>query len=262
MRPGTTDPATTPAAAPEDAEATEPVEVPSEGTTGRRRIGFGLTLFGATGVLLFGVALAYVAGPLGGEEGPFGLESQRRQLVAMLDASATAITDAQTAVGGANDSLGDTARAAGSAGTFMTGLGTSLRGAAASLRIDLFGSRPFATVADDFERVAGQAAAVATDLESAGQSVALAGEDLAVLADDLGELRTEIDAIRVSLMAPISTGRWQLIAGAVLAWFMIPAVVSLLIGLRWLRDPARPPVPPRARRTVRGPARRSHPPGG
>ncbi len=261
MRPGPPDPAFAPvprstAVTDEPEDPTEPVEVPSEGTPGRRRLGFGLTFFGATGLLLFGVAMAYVAGPLGGENGPFGLEGQRRQLVAMLDASATVVEDARIAVTGANDSLGETAEAAASAGGFMTSLGATMQAAAQALRVNVLGSQPFAGVAASFEQVAGQAAAVAIDLESAAASVASARDELATLGDDLGELRRKLDDIRGGFTSPIAAGRWRLIAIAVLGWFAIPALVSLLIGFRWLRGADRPPAGPRRATT---PATRTRP---
>jgi hypothetical protein len=193
-----------------------------------------LALFGAAGLLLLGAAAWLLLGS-STDDGPFGIERQRRQLVALLDASSTALVDAQSAVRNADVSLGATAQAAGSAGTFMTELGSTLRNAGASLRITVFGSQPFALVADDFERVAAQADAVATDLGSASSSVEVAADDLGTLAADLREMGSEITRIRGDLGDPIDLGAWRLLVLAVLLWLAVPAVVSLAIGLRWMR---------------------------
>ena len=212
---------------------------PGERFARRRRLGFALAIFGATGLLLFGVALVFVAGPVDEDEGPLGLEGQRRQLVSLLDATSASIVDAQTAVRGADDSLGSTADAAGSAGAFMTELAVTLRQASATLRVNLFGSQPLAPIGDDFERVATRAEAVAADLAAAAGSVRDAGTDLTVLAADLDSMREEIAEIRRAMANRIEADPWRLVVAAMFAWLAIPAAVSLVIGLRLLVPPRR-----------------------
>lgn len=209
------------------------IELPRRGSTERRRLGLVLTAFGGTGLLLFGIALAFVAAPVG-DDGPLGLEAQRRQLVAMLDASSAAIADAETAAANVDVSLTSTASAAGSAGTFMGELATTMRALAGSLRVSLLGSQPFEGAADDFERVADRASSVAEDLGRASGSVGLAAEDIKALSRDLGLMRIELDRIRGSIAGPIEIRGWRLLIGAMLAWLAIPAAVSLGLGLRWL----------------------------
>lgn len=200
----------------------------------RRRAGLLLALFGAVGIALLGTMLWVVAGPVDDEVGPFGIEQQRRQLVALLDATDLAIDDAEVAVANADVSLRSSADAAASAGTFMEQLGAALRNSAASLRVNVFGSQPFAPVADDFERVAAQADQVATDLGSASTSIAAAATDLGTLADDLGMMRGEIDRIRGNVDEPFDT-TWRMLLAALFLWLLAPAVVSLVVGLRWMR---------------------------
>jgi hypothetical protein len=219
---------------PRGAVAPEPLALPPRGTAGRRRLGALLVAFGASGLLLIGSALVFVAGPVDEAEGPLGLEGHRRELVALLDASADAIDSAGVAARDADDSLGSTATAAGSAATLMTELSATMRELAASLRISFLGTQPFAPAADDMERVAAQASAVAADLDTASSSVRLAAEDMAVLADDLAEMRREIDLIRARVEGRIEADPWRLLLGAILAWLAIPAIVSLGLGIRWL----------------------------
>jgi hypothetical protein len=248
---------TGPAGQPPDVTAARaadvPVALPARGTTARRRLGALLVAFGAAGILLLGTSLAFVAGPVDADEGPLGLEAQRRLLVALLDTSARSIDSAATAARDADSSLGSTSVAAASAATLMTELSATMRQLAASLRVSFLGTQPFAPAADDMDRVATQAATVAADLDVAASSVRLAAEDMAVLADDLAGMRAEIDRIRGRIAGRIEADGWRLMLGATLAWLAIPAVVSVAIGLRWLRPAgrtggARTPVPPPAPR--------------
>jgi hypothetical protein len=203
------------------------------GTLDRRRLGALLLAFGASGLLLIGIALAFVAGGAG-DDGAFGLDVQRRRLVALVDASDRAIDSARAAARDGDDSLTSTATAAGSAAGMMGELAATLRELAASLRVSVLGSQPFAPAADDMDRVATRAATVAADLDGAASSVASAAEEMATLADDLAAMRAELDAIRGGLAQPIDAGAWRLLVGALLAWLAIPAVASVAVGLRWV----------------------------
>jgi len=192
--------------------------------------------YGLGGLILLLLATIVVGGSFDRGGGPFGLETQRRQLVRMLDASAAALKDAETAARDVDDSLESTASAAGSAGGFMTELAGTMRDLAASLRVSILGSQPFAGPADDFDRVAERAAAVAADLEVAASSVRLGAEDMAALADEMRELRLEVVQARQGLGNEIAAGRWRLLAAGFIAWFAVPAVVSLWVGFRWWRQ--------------------------
>jgi hypothetical protein len=214
--------------------ARESLELPPREPIARRQLGLLLTLFGGVGLLLFGVAALLVAGAVDDDEGPLGLEGQRRRLVAMLDASSEAIAEAGTAAGNVDGSLDSTALAARSAGQLMSELATTMEALSGSLRVSILGGQPFAGVADDFDRTAAQAATVAADLERAAGSVELAAGDIANLASDLTALRTELAAIRGAIDDRIDSTGWRLVVAAMLGWLAIPAAVSLAIGLRWL----------------------------
>lgn len=233
--------------------------LPPRGSRARRSMGMVLAIFGAVGIALLGGSLLVVVGPVDADEGPFGLEGQRRQIVRLLDATETAIDDAETAVRSADDSLGQTADAAASAGGFMTELATTMRAASGTLRLSVFGTQPFVPVAEDFERVAGQAEAVAADLQATAGSVDDASADLATLAADLAEMRAEMATIRSGISGQIETDSWRLVIGALLGWLVIPALVSLLLGLRWLRPAPRSTIPPAPGRRASVPARRVEP---
>lgn len=208
-----------------------------EGDTivGRRWVGIGLALYGALSLALILILLALVIAPREGEDGLLGLDAQRRQLLGVIDASATAIEDAETAARGVDDTLLSTGGAAASAAVLMNELAATMRELAASLRISILGSQPFAGPAAQFDLVAAQASRVAADLDLAALSIRLGAADMVALADQLAAVRTEVTLMRGRLDRPFDEGPWRLVAAAILAWLVVPALVSLWVGLRWSR---------------------------
>jgi hypothetical protein len=198
----------------------------------RRRAGVALTVYGATGLVLLALAMAFVLGAFDGDRGPLGLDAQRRGLSDLLDASSVAIGDAEAAARDADAAMSSTASAAGDGSRFVGDLGVTLHNLASTLRLSILGSQPFAAPADDFERVAAQAAGVAADLDAAAASIRLGSEDMASLANDLAAMRTNIERVKSNL-ASIDVGRWRWVTAAIVAWLAIPAIVSLWLGLRW-----------------------------
>jgi hypothetical protein len=209
----------------------------------RRRAGVGLTVYGAVGLVLLGLAMAFVLGAFDGDRGPLGLDAQRRGLSDLLDASSVAVGDAEAAARDADAAMSSTASAAGDGSRFVGDLGVTLHNLAVTLRLSILGSQPFAAPADDFERVAAQAAGVAADLDAAAAAIRLASEDMASLANDLAAMRTNIERVKSNL-AGIDVGRWRWVTAAIIAWLAIPAILSLWLGLRWWQ----PGVLRRARR--------------
>jgi len=208
-----------------------------EGDTivGRRLVGIGLALYGAMSLILILILLVLVIAPRQGDDGLLGLDAQRRQLLGVIDASATAIENAETAARGVDDTLLSTGGAAASAAVLMNQLATTMRELAASLRISILGSQPFAEPADQFDLVAAQASRVAADLDLAAVSIRLGATDMVILADQLDALRAEVTLMRGRLDRPFDEGPWRLVAAAILAWLIVPALVSLWVGLRWSR---------------------------
>jgi hypothetical protein len=198
----------------------------------RRRAGIALTAYGAAGLVLLGLAMAFVVGAFDDGRGPLGLEAQRDGLLELLDASNVALIDAEATARDADNGMSSTALAARDGSRFVADLGATLRNLAASLRLSILGSQPFAGPADDFDRVAAQAARVAADLDEAAASIALSSEDMGSLASDLAAMRGRIDRVKANL-AGIDVGRWRWLAAAMVAWLAIPAVLSLWLGLRW-----------------------------
>jgi hypothetical protein len=209
----------------------------------RRRAGVALTVYGAAGLVLLGLAMAFVLGAFDGDRGPLGLDAQRRGLSDLLDASGVAVGDAEAAARDADAAMSSTASAAGDGSRFVGDLGVTLHNLAVTLRLSILGSQPFAAPADDFERVAAQAGGVAADLDAAAAAIRLGSEDMGSLANDLAAMRTNIERVKSNL-AGIDVGRWRWVTAAIIAWLAIPAVLSLWLGLRWWQ----PGVLRRARR--------------
>jgi hypothetical protein len=203
----------------------------------RRRAGVALTIYGAVGLALLALAMAFVLGAFDGGNGPLGLDAQRRGLSDLLDASSVAVRDAEAAARDADAAMSSTASAAGDGSRFVGDLGVTLHTLAVSLRLSILGSQPFAGPADDFERVSAQAAGVAADLDAAAASIRLGSQDMASLANDLAGMRANIEQVKSNLGA-IDVGRWRWVAAAIVAWLAIPAVLSLWLGLRWWQPPA------------------------
>lgn len=205
---------------------------------GRRLVGIGLAVYGAMSLGLILILLLLVLAPPQDDDGLLGLDGQRRQLLGVIDASARAIENAETAARGVDDTLLATGSAASSAAVLMNQLATTMRELAASLRISIFGSQPFVGPADQFDLVAGQAGRVAADLDLAAASIRLGATDMVVLADQLDALQSEVTLMRGRLDRPFDEGPWRLVAAAILAWLVVPALVSLWVGLRWSRPGA------------------------
>lgn len=217
-----------------------------EGDTigGRRMVGIGLALYGGLSLALIAILMMLVIASGEDEDGFLGLDAQRRQLLGVIDASATAIENAETAARGVDDTMLSTSSAAASAAALMNQLSTTTRDLATSLRVSILGSQPFAGPADQFDLVAAQAGRVAADLDLAATSVRLGAADMVALADQLDTLRGEVTLMRGRLDRPFDQGAWRLVAGAILAWLLVPALVSLWVGLRWSRRGAPPDAPP------------------
>jgi hypothetical protein len=215
----------------------------------RRRAGMLLTAYGGAGIVLLGLAMAFVLGAFDDGRGPLGLDVQRRGLVELLDSSNAALVDAETAARDADNGLTSTASAARDASRFTADLGVTLRSLAASLRLSILGSQPFAGPADDFDRVAGQAAGVAADLDRAAASIAQGSEDMASLAADLASMRAKINQVKANVAAIDVTG-WRWLAVVIVAWLAIPAALSLWLGLRWWQPAPRDRLARRSRDRV------------
>ena len=216
----------------------------------RRRLGIGLVAFGASGLVLVLGAGALVLGSLAAiGDAATGFERQRTEAVAMLGPASQALDHAATSATNASASLTETSAAADQAATLTTRLANAFDGLASLGSFEVLGSRPFGQVAGQFTTVAGDARALSIDLTSAAARMRANVADSEAVATDLRSLADQLDRLRASLgdttasasgggapssaSLPVDAARFVLLG--LLAWFAVPAVVSLWLGWRLLR---------------------------
>lgn len=213
----------------------------------RRRIGLGLIAFGVTGLVLIGAAGVLVLASLGAvDDAATGFEAQRTKILAMLEPASDALEGAASSVSNAGASIAETRDAATQAAELMSRLATSFDSLAALGELDVFGTRPFASLSSQFADVATQSRTLSTELTDAATSMATNVTDsqavaanLRVLAGQLQELETSLGANpdtgtpAADASLPIDAARFVLVG--LLLWLAIPALASVWLGWRWSR---------------------------
>lgn len=217
----------------------------------RRRLGAGLVAFGASGLVLVLAAGALVLGSLAAlGDAANGFERQRDEALAMLGPASEALAHAATSATNASASLTETSAAADQAARLTTRLADAFDGLAALGSFDILGSRPFGQVSGQFSAVATDARALSTDLTSSAARVRANVTDSESVAADLRSLADQLDRLRANLGGEAVTGgaadagrsnpglavdAARIVLLGLLAWFAIPAIVSLWLGWRLLR---------------------------
>lgn len=210
----------------------------------RRAEGVALLAFGLAGLVLVVLGLAALAN-LRPVDGSLSFDPSRpdpaTELRQTLAASEAALRDAATSSRSAGVGLVEAAEAAGAAGTLTTDLSATMRGLAEALRLTILGAQPFGVIAPAFDVVADRAAALATDLERVRVSVQTGADDLDALAVRLSELGERVGSLRGSVDAAMLVGlerleSLRLFGAALLAWLAAPAVASVWLGVRRLRE--------------------------
>lgn len=209
------------------------------GVRAERALGAALVAFGLAGIALIVLGLATL-GRLDAEgrpAGPSGADPAT-ELRSTLAASEAALREAAVSSRSAGAGLVEAADAAGAAGSLTTDLATTMRSLGAALRITILGSQPFAPIAPAFDAVADQAAALAGDLEAVRTTVRAGADDLDALADRVADLGERVGRLRGTVDAATLEGleSLRLFAAALLAWLAVPAIASVWLGVRRLRD--------------------------
>jgi hypothetical protein len=212
----------------------------------RRRLGLGLMAYGTGGLLLLLVGLfALLSSPLPGE-----LDLSLANLSAAtqtMDRAEAVVADAARTARSARIALASTSMSSRSAASMMTELAATLRETGTSLRVDIFGSRPFASVADSFDRTAQQADGVTSDLQSTAANVDEVARELDSTATELDQLGSTLAAGQAGAVAMggAASAALRLLApwlALVAALFGFQALAVVVAGA-WLyrsEDPAAP----------------------
>ena len=212
------------------------------GPRDRRRLGVVLTAYGMAGVLVVLLGGGVVLGSLAGVNGLTDtLETERSSIIATMNAATDTLDGAATSTRGFATSLEGTRRTAADGAGLTRDFATTLDQASATMDVSILGSQPFASVAAGFRRTADQSRALADELDAAAVTLDRNVEDVSVLSDRVSTLRASMADLRDSLRAagPFENplGPSPVVLLALLGWLLLPAVASLVIGLRLLRPP-------------------------
>jgi hypothetical protein len=209
----------------------------------RRRLGMGLVVYGALGILLLLLTAYLVAGSLGAiiDLGAT-IDRQRSALIASLDATSATLADVDRATANVTDNVRSGASAARDAASLTTDLASAMDELQAASGASFLGNRPFAALGDRFAEVGTRARAVSTSLgnlattmdrdigaiDSARTSLSAARNEVANLRGLLGggTLSAQLGAFALA----------RVIVVGLLVWLAVPAAVSLAAGWLLLRS--------------------------
>jgi hypothetical protein len=204
----------------------------------RSVLGWALLSYGISGLLLFGLGMAVIVRPLM-ELGT--LVDQRQGIVQFLDETVQSLDDAGRGTGNAATTLTAAAKAAGDAGGLSDRLAASMSALGTASGVSILGSQPLAGLSGQFDAVATQAHQLSGTMGSLASTLDQNTVDFAALQADVGAIRGQVAALRSSLLASggadgivVWLAPLSILVGI---WMVIPAVVSLGIGLRLLHPP-------------------------
>lgn len=203
--------------------------------TGRgatRRLGYGLLLYGVSGMMLLAMAAASGRAALDrldamtDPDGGIVAEAARS-----LDATATGFDGFQTSLADARRSTDQAAAAAR-----QTADGAAQLAGAMSLTV--FGIQPFTSLSTGFRTQSEQLQRLAADLDDVSRDLDRNGADVATVRASLVTLRARLlvagGATPAGLTVPM-----RLVGVLLLAWLAVPALAALVGGTLILRSAAR-----------------------
>jgi len=212
----------------------------------RRAIGAGLTAYGlaglVAGILIVGATLAVGTAF---EPALERVDRQRDAIVAALEHSISALDQVATISDDAAGSVERAAAIASQSADVSRRLADTLSRLSSTFGdFGILGNKPFEPLAGDAAQVAAQLRGIAIDLDALGISMGRVAREIPALSaevralsDDLATLATELASLEVSADAAAAF-RWLMVGMvALVAWLLVPAVVSLVAGIQLLRRP-------------------------
>jgi hypothetical protein len=203
----------------------------------RRRLATGLVAYGIAGIVLALAGLVALAQPLGALG---SLATQRAEAVRFLDIAVEGLGEAERSSDGAAASLSAAEQTARSAGALLRDLASTMAGLRDVSGLTILGAQPLGALRDDFGRVAERSTAVADETAELAAALATETTSFQRLAVDAGRLRAEVSRLRADLQGGDgdATGLQGVVGLALLmvAWLVLPAVVSLVVGIHLLRS--------------------------
>jgi hypothetical protein len=198
--------------------ADEPVHV---GAATLRRVAWGLTVYGAVGIVLLTTAL------IGGWNGIARIDStfaSAAQARATLDTVADGFDAFDVSLDEAKRSVDSAAVASGDAAATAARL-------ADAMSLSIFGAQPLLPLAADFRRQAADLRVVADDLGRLGTALARDRVQASRVRDEVRELARRVGAVG----GDTGVGGMAALIGALLLWLAAQALVALVAGIALLR---------------------------
>lgn len=194
-----------------------------------RIAGWALLAYGAAGVVLLLAVLAMAGAPLGEAERLFS------SLDATLDAAGDTARSTSTAMLSVQAGLDEAREGTANAGLLLADAAATSGRLADAMGLSIFGTQPLIGLADDFDAIATQLTSIGDSLTRVGSALETSGSDLAAVRDDVDRLAVEIERVhaRAGADAASSWGTLRLVALALLAWLVLPALAALAAG-GWL----------------------------
>lgn len=212
----------------------------------RRGLASGLISFGVAGLVLVVCGAALVLGSIGAlGDTAATIEAQRRSLIALLGPAADAMDHAASSARDAGTSLTSSATAARDAADLTDQLASAMTRMSDAARVEILGTQPFGSTAEEFRAVADRSSALSKDLLRTSTTLDTNVAGASTAADDLARLAVRLRALRDGLgptssddpVAPARTAvdATRIVLLGLLAWLAVPAVAAIWLGWRWLR---------------------------
>jgi hypothetical protein len=209
----------------------------------RRRAGGWLLIYGVVGLLLMGgLFVATLTAGFMARDGFARVDETIDEVVAVLDSTGAALTQADTTLVGVSVSLTETAGAIDEAAALASILAdgaVTLADTAGSFSI--LGQNPLEGVESPLREASTSLEELSLRLDATAVALADNATDVEALGERLGDVATSLGAARDRL-AGVDTqlGGAGLTALVVIltliAWLAVPAVVAIWVGRRWRRE--------------------------
>jgi hypothetical protein len=198
----------------------------------RRLLAWILVAYGISGL---GVL---VTGAVVGMDAVGRIESTANDAYGTLDAAERSIRAASDSFSSIDRSLADAEASALSAADLARDASGTLNALASAMQLNILGTQPLSSLADEFSASADEAGALAVSLDGVAASLGETRPDVAAIGTELASLADELGALR----PPSAAGEplhLRLFVGLLLVWLVVPAIGALVVGIAILRREAR-----------------------
>ena len=197
----------------------------------RRLLGWGLVLYGLSGVVLV------IGGGLVGLEVAGRVERLASAADGTLAAATASVEAASDAFANVDASLAESQASAAAGAHLSREASGTLRSLSVAMELSIFGAQPLRPLAADFETSADQASALAETLERVSSSMDDTRSDVSGIGTELDNLGVELAVLRDSTGAGGDAPSVRPLVMLLLGWLLIPALGGIIGGMALLRLP-------------------------